>query len=278
MPPFGQAVATAACLTEEQVAAARKLYGGPVSADGEALYPGHQAIGSELGWSGWMTGMAYGIGRDYLRYLAFAQSDPTYDLHDWTFDVASFDSLRPLGEVYNATNSDLSAFASRGGKLILYHGWADPAISPFGTLAYYQAVVDTVGDLGETQEFARLFMVPGMFHCSGGNAPNTFDLLGPIQDWVENGVAPEQIIATEYAGSGQSGGFANPTAGGANQGDVVRTRPLCPFPLEQTYAGSGNVDDAASFTCALSDDETLTSGAYEWVGSDLFVPPSGSSD
>jgi feruloyl esterase len=278
MPPFGQEVATATCLTEVQVAAARKLYSGPISADGEALYPGHEAVGSELGWPGWITGMAYGIGSDYLKYLAFEQSDPSLDLNDWTFDVASFDSLRPLGEVYNATNSDLSAFAGRGGKLILYHGWADPAISPFGTLAYYQAVIDTVGDLGETQEFARLFMVPGMFHCSGGDAPTTFDLLGPIQDWVEHGAAPEQIIATQYAGSQQSGGFSNPTEGGASQGEVVRTRPLCPFPLEQTYDGRGDIDAAASFTCAAPEDPGLASGAYEWVGSDLFAPPSESSD
>jgi feruloyl esterase len=278
MPPMGmfgpsQPVATAACLTKAQVEAARKLYQGPVTEDGEALYPGHQAVGSELGWPGWVTGMAYGIGDGYLKYLAFPESPaPSYSVEDWTFDVAGFDSLREMGEVYNATNSDLSPFVERGGKLILYHGWADPAISPFGTLAYYQAVVDTAGGLDKAQEFARLFMVPGMFHCSGGNAPSSFDMLGPIQDWVEKGKAPEQIIATQYADSGSSGGFANPTAGGADQGEVVRTRPLCPFPLEQTYDGSGDVNDAASFSCATPSEESLTSGAYDWVGNDLFAP------
>jgi feruloyl esterase len=135
-----------------------------------------------------------------------------------------------------------------------------------------------VGDLAETQEFARLFMVPGMFHCSGGDAPTVFDLLGPIQDWVEKGVAPDQIIASQYAGSQQSGGFSNPTAGGADEGEVVRTRPLCPFPLEQTYDGSGDVDAAASFACTMPEDEALTSGAYDWVGSDLFASPSESAD
>jgi feruloyl esterase len=180
-----------------------------------------------------------------------------------------------MGEVYNATNPDLSAFVDRGGKLILYHGWADPAISPYGTLAYYQAVLDTMGGLEETQQSARLFMVPGMFHCSGGNAPSSIDLLGPIQAWVEEGVAPDQIIATQYAASGASGGFADPTAGGASSGEVLRTRPLCPFPLEQTYDGSGDIDDAASFTCELPEEEALLSGAYEWVGNDLFAPPAG---
>jgi hypothetical protein len=276
MPPMGMfgssaPVATAACLTEAQVEAAHKLYQGPVTEDGEALYPGHEAVGSELGWPGWLTGMAYGIGDGYLKYLAFAKSpEPSYSVNDWTFDVAGFDSLREMGKVYNATNADLSAFVERGGKLILYHGWADPAISPFGTLAYYQAVEDAMGGLDKTQEYARLFMVPGMFHCSGGNAPTSFDLLGPIQDWVENGVAPDQIIATQYAGNESSGGFSNPTAGGSSQGEVVRTRPLCPFPLEQTYSGSGDINDAANFSCEKPDDESLTSGAYEWVGSDLF--------
>jgi hypothetical protein len=278
MPPFGaQNTTPAICLTQAQIDAARKLYSGPVTADGEALYPGHEAVGSELGWPGWVTGMAAGIGGGYLKYLAFPVSpEPSYKLQDWTFDVAGFDSLREMGAIYNATNPDLTPFQARGGKLILYHGWADPAISPFGTLAYYQAVQDTMGGLEKTQDFARLFMVPGMFHCSGGNAPSSFDLLDPIQAWVEKGEAPEKIIATQYADSGNSGGFSNPTAGGSNQGEVVRTRPLCPFPLEQTYDGSGDINDAASFSCAMPEDKALTSGAYDWVGNDLFAPASES--
>ena len=277
-----QTTAAATCLTQVQLDAALKLYSGPVTADGEALYPGHQAVGSELGWSQFMAGffpgmppMASTIGSGYLKYLAFPVSpEPSFTLNDWVFDVAGFDSLREMGEVYNATNPDLSTFQARGGKLILYHGWADPAIAPQGTLAYYQAVLDTMGGLEPTQDFARLFMVPGMYHCSGGNAPSSFDLLGPIQAWVEDGVAPDQLIATQYADSGASGGFADPTAGGASQGEVVRTRPLCPFPLEQTYDGSGDINDAASFTCALPGEAELLSGAYDWVGNDLFAPPS----
>ena len=281
MPAAGQSTAAATCLTQVQLDAALKLYSGPVTADGEALYPGHQAVGSELGWPQFLAGfvpgmppMASTIGSGYLKYLAFPESpEPTFTLNDWVFDLAGFDSLRAMGEVYNATNPDLSTFQARGGKLILYHGWADPAIAPQGTLAYYQAVLDTMGGLEPTQEFARLFMVPGMYHCSGGNAPSSFDLLGPIQAWVEEGAAPDQIIATQYAASGASGGFADPTAGGASQGEVVRTRPLCPFPLEQTYDGSGDMNDAASFTCAMPAEASLASGAYDWVGNDLFAAP-----
>ena len=106
----------------------------------------------------------------------------------------------------------------------------------------------------------------------------TFDLLGPIQEWVEKGVAPDQIIATQYAESGSSGGFANPTAGGASQGEVIRTRPLCPFPQEQTYDGSGDINDAASFTCAMPKEASLASGAYDWVGNDLFAAPAAAND
>lgn len=281
LPAATQPTTAATCLTQAQLDAARKLYSGPVTADGEALYPGHQAVGSELGWPQFLAGfvpgmppMASTIGSGYLKYLAFPVSpEPSFTLNDWEFDRAGFDSLREMGNVYNATNPDLSAFQGRGGKVILYHGWSDPAISPYGTLAYYQAVLDTMGGLAATQEFARLFMVPGMYHCSGGDAPSSFDLLGPIQAWVEEGVAPDQIIATQYAGSGASGGFADPAAGGASQGEAIRTRPLCPFPLEQTYDGSGDIDDAASFTCALPQEAALLSGAYDWVGNDLFAPP-----
>ena len=122
-----------------------------------------------------------------------------------------------------------------------------------------------------TQEFARLYMVPGMYHCSGGNAPNSFDLLTPIQEWVENGVAPEAIVAAQFSSSGSGGGFADPTAGGGG-GEVVRTRPLCPYPLEQTYSGTGDTNDAANFACAMPDSDALVDGHYDWVGNDLLQP------
>ncbi|MBK8050391.1 MAG: tannase/feruloyl esterase family alpha/beta hydrolase [Anaerolineales bacterium] len=171
--------------------------------------------------------MAAGIGSGYLKYLGFPQSPPaSYQAADWHFTVEGFDQLRTVGATYNATNPDLTAFVEHGGKLILYHGWADPAIPPFGTVAYYQAVQDTMGGLEATQEFARLYMVPGMFHCSGGDAPSQFDMLTPIQDWVEKGEAPEAIIATQTSGSGMSGGFADPTAGGNTSDTVVHSATL----------------------------------------------------
>ncbi|MFN8500028.1 MAG: tannase/feruloyl esterase family alpha/beta hydrolase [Anaerolineae bacterium] len=268
-----------ACLTDAQVEAAKKLYSGPVDAGGAHLYPGSEPPGSELGWSGWVVPsppgqgfpgvMSQGIGDGYLKYLAFEQSPPpSYSSKDWQFTLDGFNQLRPMGLVYNATNADLSAFQKRGGKMILYHGWADPAIPPYGTVAYYQALVDTMGGLPATQQFARLFMVPGMFHCSGGDAPTQFDMLTPIQRWVEQGIAPDQIIAAQLSGGQQSGGFSDPTAGGSSGGTIVRTRPLCPYPLQQRYKGQGDINDAANFTCELV--PGLVDGHYDWVGNDLF--------
>ncbi len=285
LPPMGamtgtlpaETAAAPTCLTPAKVEVLRKLYGGPVDAEGQALYPGHEAVGAELGWSGWIVGFAPGmspmvdaISNGYLKYLAFPQSPPaSYSNRDWQFTAEGFDQLRPMGAVYNATNPDLSAFAQRGGKLILYHGWADPAISPFGTVAYYQAVLDTMGGIDAVQDFARLFMVPGMYHCGGGNAPNTFDMLAPIQDWVEKGAAPDMIRATQTTNGGVSGGFANPTDS-TSSGQIVRSRPLCPYPQEQTYKGSGDINDAANFDCQTPTSQDLIDGSYDWIGNDLF--------
>nr|WP_315787541.1 tannase/feruloyl esterase family alpha/beta hydrolase [Fischerella sp. JS2] len=164
--------ATASCLTTAQIAVVNKLYQGAVDRQGKLLYPGSQTIGSELGWAGASIGttrmppMAAEISNSYLKYLAFPKSPPaSFSYKDWQFTALGFERLRPLGKVYNATNPNLKAFRDRGGKLILYHGWADPAIPPQGTLAYYQAVQDTMGGLAKVQSFARLFMLPGVYHC-----------------------------------------------------------------------------------------------------------------
>ncbi len=272
---------SAQCLTDAQVEVVKKLYSGPVDASGAHLYPGGEPPGSELAWSGWIVAsppgqgmpgvMSQGIGDGYLKYLAFEQSPPpSYSSKDWQFTLDGFNQLRPMGLVYNATNADLSAFQKRGGKMILYHGWADQAIPPYGTLAYYQAIQDSMGGLAATQQFARLFMVPGMNHCSGGDAPNQFDMLTPLQRWVEQGIAPDQIIATQLSGGQQSGGFSDPTSGGSTSGTVVRTRPLCAYPLQQRYKGQGDINDAANFTCESV--PGLVDGHYDWVGNDLFGP------
>ncbi len=266
------------CLTAAQIAVVDKLYEGPVEREGKRLYPGSLTIGSELSWAGssigtnGMPSFAAEISNSYLKYLAFLKSPPaSFSYKDWQFTAEGFDRLRPLGKVYNATNPDLTAFRDRGGKLILYHGWADPAIPPQGTIAYYQAVQDTMGSLKAVQQFARLFMLPGMYHCQGGTNPSRVDWLTPIVTWVEQNTSPTQIIASQTTADSASGGFSNPTEGATgNNAKIVRTRPIFPYPMQARYNGKGSVDDAANLVGVSP--SKASNDRIDWIGNDLFQP------
>src|SRR5262252_4640322 len=163
--------------------------------------------------------------------MAFGSPKPQYDWLSFNLDadLGKIDAARAL---LDATNPDLSRFKARGGKMITYFGWADPALNPMMGVRYYESVMKQAGPA--TTDFYRLFMVPGMFHCGGGIGTSTFDAVTPLVEWVEKGVAPESIPASRLAG-----------------GKVVRTRPLCPYPETATYKGSGSIDDAVSFDCAI---------------------------
>ena len=137
-----------------------------------------------------------------------------------------------MTEILSPLDPDLQPYKNRGGKIIIYHGWADPAISAYGTLDYYEEMTQAVGGQKEADAFSRLYFVPGMHHCSGGPGPNSFDMLTALENWVEKGVAPAAIVASH-----------------ATDGKVDRTRPLCPHPQVARYTGSGSVDDAANFVC-----------------------------
>jgi feruloyl esterase len=141
---------------------------------------------------------------------------------------------KQLGSTLDAADPDLHQFQARGGKLIMYHGWADPLLSPYNTLDYYGSVVQVMGGQQATDSFLRLFMVPGMEHCRGGPGPNTFDAVAPLDDWVEHGVPPERIVASHNGADGKQ---------------VDRTRPLCRYPQVARYKGTGSTDEAASFSC-----------------------------
>jgi len=214
------------CLTAEQVGAAEALYQGPVNSHGERLMPGATPLGSELSWSG--RGRR-ALAEGYLRYLAFPTNPPAdYNYRKFDFDrdpqrteemAALYDPVAP----HEAP--DLRAFEAHGGRLIVYHGWADAGVSPFAFLDYYSQVSARQGGMAKVRDWFRVFMIPGMFHCRGGNAPNTFDTLGPIVRWVEDGEAPKALLATQ-----------------TEDGQFIRSRPVFPYPDYATYKGSGDVN------------------------------------
>lgn len=247
-PPGGPDVD--GCLTAAQLDVVRAIWSGPVDAAGRRLYPGGAAPGSELAWAGWIVPeqpgegtAAQGLGGPWLEHLALAPGVPAPDPP--AFDQATFDRVRELAGLYDATDPDLSAFRDSGGKLLMWHGWADQAIPPTGTLAYHQAVEDQLGGPAAVREFARLYMVPGMEHCGGGQAPSSFDALTPVLDWVERGVAPEGIVARDP--------------------DSGRTRPVFPHPQVARFDGTGSIEDASSFAAAAP--AVPVDDSVDWLGS-----------
>lgn len=233
------------CLTPQQTAAIKKVHAG-VQVDGKPAHFG-QTLGAEVvgssftgsgaqenGWDRWLIARAgdkaiqHAYGESFVRYF-LGKSDPLLDTGKFDFakDIAKYDDARTL---LNATNPNLGPFRARGGKLLMYFGWADTALPPQMGLDYYLKAVAANGL--DTPDFFRLFMVPGMFHCRGGVGTDRLDAMTALINWVENGVAPASITASQ-----------------ADKGKIVRTRPLCPYPLVARYSGSGSVDDAASFAC-----------------------------
>jgi feruloyl esterase len=241
---------SADCLTAVQVAAARRVYAAPAGPDGRALYPGSMPVGSEAPWAEGITAPAgrRAIAEGYASYRRYLDRDVALesDMTRWTIDAAELAALKAgLGTIYDSTDPDLSAFSERGGKLILWHGWADEAIPPHGTIAYFDAVREAVG-AAERDAFVRLYMIPGMYHCSRGDF-DRFDFVTPMMNWVERDAAPEGVVAWTAQGDG-----------------VTRSRPLYPYPAVARYDGSGDVDDAANFTSAAP--ARQFESAYEWAG------------
>jgi feruloyl esterase len=165
-----------------------------------------------------------------FKFVVF--KDPNWDYKTYDFDRDTALSDKVDGGTVNALDPNLAAFFNRGGKLLQYHGWADPGISPVNSINYYKAVAAGLGGVSTLQDKYRLFMLPGMDHCRGGQGPDTFDALGAMDQWVEHNKAPDRIVASRVRG-----------------GKTDRTRPLCPYPQVAVYNGSGSTDDAANFTC-----------------------------
>jgi feruloyl esterase len=249
-----------ACLTADQVTTIQNYYAGTIDpVNGQVINPGSER-GNE-------TEDVTALGLAFQERLP----EPAFDgLFYWVFgpsfgypasavNFANFDFHRAvdtvddqLAAVLNANSTDLGEFREHGGKLIMYHGWADPLIPSQSSINYFNALVGDDGhgfqqasfgegspELRRTQRYARLFMVPGMFHCSGGPGPNTFDALTPLINWVEGGVAPQTITATKFVND-------TPPA-------VQMTRPLCVFPKVAKYTGSGSTSIAANFACVTDE-------------------------
>ncbi|HLY63426.1 MAG TPA: tannase/feruloyl esterase family alpha/beta hydrolase [Terriglobia bacterium] len=245
------------CLTAPQAAALKNIYAGPHDSAGRLLFPGYVPGGEEGGggWPLWITGNA--PGRSLIAFFSVGYfTNMVYEKADWDYKTFDIDQATKLADAktadaLNSTNPDLSPFMKRGGKLILYHGWSDAAISPLNSIDYYQSVESKMGE-GIAHSFTRLYMAPGMQHCGGGPGPNVFgeypgdpnndpghNIYVALEKWVEGGSAPSSIIATKYVDDG------NRTKG------VRMTRPLCPYPQIAWYKGSGDTNDAANFVCAM---------------------------
>ena len=223
------------CLTPVQAAAVQRIYDGPRDSSGRQLMSGFMP-GSESAWMGLIvpanpaaTPADFGLAQGIMQYMVFQPPRP-----DWNYRTFDFDRdpelLDRWSRLADATDINLREFRAGGGKLIMTYGWSDQVLQPMMGVDYYEQAVTANGPDGE--DFMRLFMVPGMAHCSGGPGPDQHDPLSAIIDWVEAGEAPDSMIARKI-----------------ENGVVRRSRPLCPYPQVARYDGSGSLDDAANFSC-----------------------------
>jgi feruloyl esterase len=232
------------CLSAPQVETAKLIYSAVknprTGREIAGLLPG-----SELGWTdtGW-TASARATGLDQFRFIVFANPAWTVRQFNAAADIARAEEMD--GNTVNALEPNVKPFIDRGGKLIQYHGWSDPQISPANSAQYYARAVEASGGAARVRRSYRLFLAPGMGHCAGGEGPNTFDMVSALEQWVEAGKAPDRIEASHATG-----------------GRVDRTRPLCPYPQVAVYQGSGSIDEAASFSCR--EEQSRRSAAGGWM-------------
>ena len=230
------------CFSDAQVATLQKIYGGVVSR-GTTLFPG-VPLGAEAsppgrrrqqsGWRGWLineNGPSWQLefAESFLRYMAFEPDDPDYDWRSFDFDNDPY-RMDFIRSVLDPTDPDLTPFRDAGGKMLMYFGWADTGVNPLMGVNYYEEVQRVSGP--DVDEYFRLFMVPGMFHCGGGLGASRVDYRKALIDWVEAGKAPDRLVAARVIG-GQTG----------------MTRPICPYPEVARYDGAGDPNSAESFTC-----------------------------
>ena len=215
------------------------MYDGPTS-KGQSIYPGFNYGGEHNrgGWDSWVVASEarrasgipnaqYGFGTELFKYFVF--NDPEWDYTQYDFSTWAEDTA-PTAAMLNATSTDLSVFRDGGGKIIYWTGWSDLALSPLGTIDYFEQLQSE--DASAT-DYSRLYMLPGVLHCAGGPGPDRVDWVEAIRVWVEEDRAPERLRASKIDAGGET----------------TMTRPLCPYPQVAEYDGSGDTNDAGSFAC-----------------------------
>ena len=229
------------CLTSAQSAAVARIYAATTDNRGRVIYPAQPFGGENLrgGWPFWITGRDSSLMREVhvptAQAMFVTEGAKYFMFNDSTWDYSKYSGsfvadAKRWAEILDADNPDISRFAARNGKLIIWHGWSDPALNPVTTIGYYNRVVARDA---RAANYTRLFMAPGVLHCGGGPGPSDAPWMKAITDWVESGLAPDQVIATKADSSGRT----------------IRSRPLCAFPRRAVYKGAGSTDDAANFVC-----------------------------
>jgi len=216
------------CLTARQVQTAQTIVSPAATPSGKVLFPRLEP-GTELDWARVAGGpRPNDLFLDQFRYVVY--HDPNWDwkTFDLERDAAKADAI---DKDIDDLDPHLAAFAKHG-KLLIYHGWADQQVAPGSSVEFYNSAVELSGDPAHASSWIRLFMAPGMGHCGGGEGPDIFDKIPLIEEWVERGQAPDQIVATH-----------------STAGKIDRTRPICLYPQIARYNGSGSIDEASNFTC-----------------------------
>jgi hypothetical protein len=223
------------CLTSEQVTALAKMYAAPTDANGKVLFPAGHALGAEtIEWQRWVIGEGqnYRVAQQFMRYLAFEKSPGALNADPLKFDFSRDPpKLARARSVYDATSVDLRAFKARGGKILMWHGWADTSIPAGSSIDYYLRATNAFGGRAAIESFFRLFLLPGVHHCAGGAGADRANMLTLLDTWVDQGIAPDVILTTKEG-----------------DGVVTRTRPVFPYPKVARYGGTGNVEDPLTWT------------------------------